>query len=200
MLTRFPFLAHTGLSWGCFFRCCFRCRFLFALGRVWSPTWPQLGPILEPCWALFGPFLGVVLASSLKIAFRHDFDGSLIDFGPSEATKTLKNQWFFEGFCFFARSLLRPLLDRFWIDFGTKNHPKIGPKRPFKAIENHVRFLVLSRPSKNQFLANMPPTWLDFGPQDGPKLGPRWGQNRSKIGPGSEIGSGIDFGEMLGRF
>ena len=46
----------------------------------------------------------------------------------------------------------------------------------------------------------MPPTWPDFGPQDGPKLGPRWGQNRSKTGPGSEIGSGADFGTILGRF
>ena len=58
--------------------------------------------ILEPCWALFGTFLGVVLASLLKIAFRHDFDGSLIDFRPSEATKTSKNSWFFNDFRFFV--------------------------------------------------------------------------------------------------
>ena len=50
------------------------------------------------------------------------------------------------------------------------------------------------------FLVNMAPTWLDFGPQDGPKLCPRWGQNRSKTGPGSEIGSGTDFGTILDRF
>ena len=42
--------------------------------------------------------------------------------------------------------------------------------------------------------------WSDLGPQDGPKLGPKWDQNRSKTGPGSEIGSGTDLGSILGRF
>ena len=172
--------------------------------RFWSPTWPQLGSILELCWALFGTFLGVVLASSLKIAFRHDFDGSLIDFRPSEATKTLKNSWFFKGFCFFARSLLRPLLDRFWIDFGTKNRSKIGPKRPSKAIENHVRFLVLSRPSKNQFFGQHAPNMARFWPPRWPQVGSQMGsksiQNRPWKRNRLRNRFWDDFGRILGRF
>ena len=37
--------------------------------RFWSPTWPQLEPMLEPCWPLFGTFLGAALASSFKMRF-----------------------------------------------------------------------------------------------------------------------------------
>ena len=90
MLTRFPFLAHTGLSWGCFFLSCFRCRFLFALGRVWSPTWPQLGPILEPCWPLFGTFLGAALASSFKVDLQCDFDWFLLDLQSPASSISLR--------------------------------------------------------------------------------------------------------------
>ena len=44
----------------------------------------------------------------------------------------------------------------------------------------------------------MAPTWADFAPQDGPKLAPKWGQNRSKHGLGSEVGSRTDSGTILG--
>ena len=49
---------------------------LVQLGPTWpqiGPTWPQLGTKMEPCWPLFGTFLGVLLASQLKIAFKTIF-------------------------------------------------------------------------------------------------------------------------------
>ena len=79
MLTRFPFLAHTG-----FFFCFLGPFFVVVFGVVFSslldgsktilePNMAQLEPMLEPCWPLFGTFLGVVLASQLKIAFKMIF-------------------------------------------------------------------------------------------------------------------------------
>ena len=94
-----------GLFFSVLFSVSFSLRSWAGPRRFWSPTWPQLGSILELCWALFGTFLGVVLASSLKIAFRHDFDGFLIDSRPSEGTKTLKIHCFLMIFVFLlARS------------------------------------------------------------------------------------------------
>ena len=58
MLTRFPFLAHTGLSWGCFFLFRFQCRFFFALGRVQDGFGGQHGPNWVPIWSQVGHFLG----------------------------------------------------------------------------------------------------------------------------------------------
>ena len=90
------------------------------------------------------------------------------------------------------------------VDFGTKNRPKIGPKRAPKGVENHVRFLVLSRPSKNRFFAQL-------GRNLAPKMAPSWSQNGTKIGPkrGSKAKSApepvldrfwTDFGPILNRF
>ena len=103
-----------------------------------------------------------------------------------------------------ACSLLKPILNRFWVDFGTENRPKIVPKRVFKSVQNQISFLM---PSWTDFWS----TWPDLGPQDGPKLGPKWDQHRTKKGIGSDDGSwayfcaildrfGDDFGMILGRF
>ena len=54
----------------------------------WSPTWPQLGPILEPCWAFFGTFLGVVVASHLKIVLETIFDRLRTPLNLKKPTKT----------------------------------------------------------------------------------------------------------------
>ena len=58
--------------------------------RFWSPTWPQLGSILEPCWSNFGASLGVVLASQFKTVLRSDFDRFFIDFPPLGGTKNIE--------------------------------------------------------------------------------------------------------------
>ena len=71
------------------FGCFFRCRSWTCPRRFWSPTWPQLEPMLEPCWPLFGTFLGVLLASQLKIAFKTIFCCFLIAFRSSRSSKTL---------------------------------------------------------------------------------------------------------------
>ena len=104
--------------------------------RFWSPTWPQLGAMLEPCWTLFGTFLGVVLASQLKIVLETILDRLCTPPNLKKPTKTV----FFYISASFACSLLRPILNRFWVDFGAPNRPKIVPKR----VENHVRFLMPS--------------------------------------------------------
>ena len=57
--------------------------------RFWSPTWPQLGSILEPCWALFGPFLGALLLSSFKMLLETIFVRFFINFRRLGGTKTL---------------------------------------------------------------------------------------------------------------
>ena len=98
------------------------------LGWILAGFWSQHGAILEPCWAFFEPFLVALLLSSFKIFSEAIFGRFLIDFRPLGGTKTLKNQWFFNIFAFFASSLLRPILDRFWVDFGTQNRPKMDPE------------------------------------------------------------------------
>ena len=57
--------------------------------RSWSPTWPQLEPMLKPCWPLFGTFLGVLLASQLKMTFKTIFCRFLIAVRFSASSKTL---------------------------------------------------------------------------------------------------------------
>ena len=58
-----------------------------------------------------------------------------------------------------------------------------------------------SKSSKNRCWEQRGPNLARcWPPQDGPKLGPRWGQNRSKTGLGSEVGSRTDSGPILDRF
>ena len=84
--------------------------------------------------------------------------------------------FFFNIFAFVASSLLRPILDRFWVDFGTENRPKIVPKRVFKSVQNQISFLM---PSWTDFWS----TWPQHGPIWAPKMAPSWDQNGTKIGP-----------------
>ena len=55
-----------------------------------NPTWLQLGSILGLCWAIFGIFLGVVLASLFEIDLRCDFDRFLIDLQPPASSSSLR--------------------------------------------------------------------------------------------------------------
>ena len=75
-----------------------------------------------------------------------------------------------------ACSLLRPILDGFWDDFGSQNRPKIGPKRVPKGVGNHGRFCMPSGTSKNHVFGQ-------HGPNLAPKMAPSWTQNGTKIGP-----------------
>ena len=63
------YTSHDLRCFWCAFSVSFFLRTLAGPRRLWSPTWPQLGSILEPCWPLFGTFLGVVVASSFKMRF-----------------------------------------------------------------------------------------------------------------------------------
>ena len=137
MQARFPFHACTGLCFWMFFSVASFLASWTRPRRFWSPTWPQLGPIWEPCWAFFGTFLGVVVASHLKIVLETIFDRLRT---PLNLKKHTKTGLFFYFFASFACSLLKPILNRFWVDFGAPNRPKIVPKR----VENHVRFLMPS--------------------------------------------------------
>ena len=123
---------------------------------------------------------------------------------PPEPQKTLKNQWFFNIFAFLACSLLRPILERFWDDFGTKNRPKIVPKRLHKGAENHVCFLVRSRPSRNEFFGqhgpDMAPFWPPRWPQVGSKMASKSTPERSRKRGRLHNRFRDDFGSILGRF
>ena len=113
------------------------------LKRPWATLGPfggiftYLGPMLGSCWPLLGTCLGVHLVSSLKTVFKTSF--CLFSTPP-----TLKNHsksiTCSNDFAFFARSLLKPILDRSGVDFGTKDRSKIGPKRVLKCVENHCCF------------------------------------------------------------
>ena len=67
----------------------------FFVRRFWSPTWPQLGPLLEPCWAFFETFLGALLLSSFKMLLETIFDRFLIDFRPPGTSKNIKKPMVF---------------------------------------------------------------------------------------------------------
>ena len=199
MQARFPFHAFTGLCFWMFFRC----RSWTCPRRFWSPTWPQLEPMLEPCWPLFGTFLGVLLASQLKIAFKTIFCCFLIAFRSSRSSKTLPLSMILRIVAFASWSLLRPILDRFWFDFGAQNRSEIGPKRAPKGVGNHGRFCMPSGTSKNHFFGQ-------HGPNLAPKMAPGWSQNGSKIGP-KRVSEAklvpepildrflIDFGSIFGK-
>ena len=118
-------------------------------------------------------------------------------------------------FAFLASSLLRPTPERLGVDFGTKNRPKIVPRRLHKGAENHVCFLVRSRPSKNQFLSQhgpdmapfWPQRWLQVGSKMASKSTPERSQKRGRLHNRvrDDFGSiwgrfWVDFGSILGRF
>ena len=108
---------------------------------------------------------------------------------------------------FASWSLLRPILDRFWFDFGPPNRSKIGPKRAPKGVGNHWRSCMPSRTSKNRFFGqhgpNMTPTWPPRRPQIGAKIGQKSVQKRPR-GPSRPRNwcwddFFIDFGSILDR-
>ena len=138
------FFALFGVFFGFFFRCRFRCRFLCALERLQDGSGAQHGPNLGRFWSHVGASLEHFWVLFCSLHLRYIGKRFLIDFSsifdPSEAQKTLKKQWFFNIFAFLPCSLLRPFLDRLWVDFGAQNRPKIGPESVFIADENHDRF------------------------------------------------------------
>ena len=175
---------HSQFFFFCCFPGCFSVSFSVSFSlrswagprRSWSPTWPQLEPMLEPCWPLFVTLLGVLLASQLKIAFKMIFCCFLIAFRSSRSSKTLPLSMISRIVAFASWSFLRPMLDRFWIDFGFQNRAKIGPKRVPNGVGNHCRFCMPSGTSKNRFFGQ-------HGPNLAPKMAPSWSQDGTKIGP-----------------
>ena len=130
-------------------------------------------------------------------------------------TKTLKKKMVLNILSFFACSIVRPILVQFWVDSGSPNRPKIGPERVFKGVENHDRFSMLFRTSKNRFLGqhgpNMARFWSPRWPQVGSKMESKSVQKRSRKrgrlrnrfgdDSGSILGrSWVDFGTILDRF
>ena len=85
-------------------------------------------------------------------------------------------------FAFASWSLLRPILDRFWFDFGSQNRSKIGPKKVPKGVGNHGRFCMPSGTFKNLF----------FG-QHGPNLAPKTGPKSDKKSIPKAIKFGVAF-------
>ena len=101
-------------------------------------------------------------------------------------------------------SLLRLILDRFWVDFGSPNGSQTDQKSVQKGIQHHVRFWTPSRTSKNRFLdqldPNLTPERPPRGRQERAQNGPKTVPKRSKIEVGSEVGSEADLGPILDRF
>ena len=65
MLARFPFLAHTGLCWGCFFGVVLgvaSCALLGGSKTILEPnlasTWVDFGAVLATFWTIFGCCFG----------------------------------------------------------------------------------------------------------------------------------------------
>ena len=140
MRTRFPFIVSQVFlvlflvsflaSFSVSLSVSFSLRSWTAPRRFRSPTWPQLGPILEPCWSDFGAFLGVVLLSSFKIHWEAIFDRFFIDFRPLGGTKNIEKTMVFQHFCFSSLFALEtdsgPILGRFWSPKSTQNRSRIG--------------------------------------------------------------------------
>ena len=151
--------------------------------RFWSPTWPQLGSIFEPCWNHFGPFLGVALASQLKTALRHELARFLIDFRTPRWPKIWKNHWFLwvksRTRVFMSCSLLRPILDRFWDDFGNQNRPYTDQKIRSERYPASCSFLKAIQDLQKSMFG---PTWPQLDPWEAAKKPPRAGPKRSENG------------------
>ena len=98
-----------------------------------TPTWTKFGAMLDHFSDIFG-----LLFWHLNIrSFLRRF---LIDFRPPASSKTPPLPVFLKIFAFASLSLLRPILDRFWLHFGTQNRFKIGPETVRKRIKVHYRF------------------------------------------------------------
>ena len=110
--------------------------------RFGCSTWPQLGAFLEPCWVLFGAFLGVHVASQLKMTLKTIFCRFFIAFRFARSSKTPPLPMNLKIFAFLVCSLLRLIPDRFWGVLGCQNRSKIVPKRVFKGVQNHYSFLM----------------------------------------------------------
>ena len=74
-------------------------------------------------------------------------------------------------FEFASWSLLKPILDRFWFDFGSPNRSKIDPKSAPNHLKPHARFWTPSRTTKNQVFD-----------QHDPNLAPKWAPQRYVFG------------------
>jgi len=144
------------------------------LRRFWSPTWLQLEPMLEPCWALFGTFLGVPLASQLKIAFKTIFCRFLTSWGMKNVQKPLVFVGRNEDACFCAMIALEtdlgPILVRFWTPKSFQNRSQESPEWCWKSCSFLHAFGNLQ---KIIFLANLGPTWPPRWPQVGAQMGPK---------------------------
>ena len=112
-------------------------------------------------------------------------------------------------------SLLTPMLDRFWVDFGAQNRSKTDQKSVPKGVQHHVRFWTPSRTSKNRFLSqhgpNMarscPPRRAQVGAKMGSKSVPKrsWKRSRFRSRFWTDFGPIldrclIDFGTIFGWF
>ena len=106
--------------------------FWWLFGTKWSSKGAKLGSMLGHFWNHFGWFLRVLSASQLKTALRCDFDRFLIDFRSPRWQKICKNHWFLwvktRTRVFMSWSLLRPILDQFWLHFGSPNPTKSAPR------------------------------------------------------------------------
>ena len=172
------------------------------------PTWAPFGTMLGNFSAIFGCCFSIFTLNR----FQNDF-WSIFD--PLGSPKTLKNQWFFNIFAFSSWSLLRLILERFWLHFGSQNRPQIDPKSVLKRLKTHVRFWTPSRTSKNQFFdqhdPNLAPKWPPnglpkpnflalFGSPRGTWNTPRPQQQRHSSFEPILDRFWIDFGSILGSF
>ena len=136
--------------------CLFRCHFFIGPGRVQDGFGAQHGSNLGRFWPLFGTFLGVLLASQLKIAFKTILCRTLIALGPPGEWKMCKNRWFLwvetKMRVFVLWSLLRPILDRFWLILDSKIVPKSVPRGSGRVLEIMAVFACLREPPKINFL------------------------------------------------
>ena len=138
------------------FRCFFRCRFFFALGRVQDDFGAQHGPNLSPCWSHVDHFLVHFWVFfwhlNLRSLLRRFFVAFWSLFDPPDPQKHCPCRWFWGS----LHLLHDRSWDRSWTDFGSILDPKIGPKRVPKGVGNHCRFWMPSGTSNNQFFW---PTW-----------------------------------------
>ena len=125
-------------------------------------------------------------------------------FEPLDLQKRCKNQWFLKIFAFTSWSLLRPILDRFWLHFASPNRPKIGPETVQTSIKFPCRFCAPSRTSKNRFDGqhgpNMAPTWPPRWAQVGSKMASEPNQKRPRKRRWSLNWFWTDFGPIWNRF
>ena len=84
-----------GLFFSVLFLSCFRCRFLFALGRVQDGFGAQHGPNLGPFWSHVGHFLGPFWVLLWHLHLRCDFNRFLIDFRPPRTPKNIEKPMVF---------------------------------------------------------------------------------------------------------